>query len=234
MIEKKYEELKEKIKNKNLSLDNDDEIVLKLYPELYKEIIVLLSENIEYWNDKIADFIFNEDTINLISPEVKDNFWINYIRYAIMKEVDLRLTENELEEFFFMIGIKEEAKEIIRNLVSKQIKNSIEERKLNANENDLSEALKEKRYDLIAQIETDMYSRELVSEELSKRLINEFPYDEFETPIFFAAFPELVEDKLEKLSLKTIINLIYKQEYDYGDKYIIPKERLFNALKEKI
>ena len=64
MIEKKYEELKEKIKNKNLSLDNDDEIVLKLYPELNKEIIVLLSENIEYWNDKIADFIFNEDTIN--------------------------------------------------------------------------------------------------------------------------------------------------------------------------
>ena len=32
-----------------------------------------------------------------------------------------------------------------------------------------------------------------------------------ETPIFFAAFPELVEDKLEKLSLKTIIS--YEEYY---------------------
>lgn len=212
MIEKKIEEVKRKINEKNLEFTEDDKIVLNLYPELTKDVFQYLSESIDNWNNKVFDIIFNENTISYIPEEAKKNFWINYIKNALAVEGDFTLEEEEFEEFFLIIGVDEETKEEIRKIVRESDKVN---KNLNLNEFNIKKALEEKRFDLISQIDSDLYDTNRILPETISELIRVFPYDEYESPRFFASYPELLKDKIDKLSLVTIVNLISKQTNNY-------------------
>ena len=228
MIKRKVEELKEKIKNKNLELNEDDKIVINMYPELTTNIFRVLSEDIKYWNERIGNEILDESTLQYIPTEVADQFWINYMINEFNNNNTYDL--DDIENILNIIEVKEETREKIREIA----KNHGVNENNSLNDQTLQTLLDEKRFDLIASINKSLPPRTYISPELSRRLVEEFPYDQYDSPSFFASFPELIEDKLDKISIKTLIALIYKQEYEWDDIYKINREKLQEQFVETL
>lgn len=232
MIERKIQELKERIKNRNFPLTEDDKIILEMYPELSKELFVILSESMDYWKYKIEDIIIREETINIIPLEVSDNFWINYINHNLNDQN--RYVFDDLEDVLAIINVKEQTKNYIRELVA----NSPISKEISyIDEEIITRLLDEKRYDLISKIDTALNRRNNLNEETIKRLVREFPYDQYETPRFFSSFSELLEDKLEKLSLTTLMYIIENQKNGYNsyeNEYKIDEKKLIELFIKKL
>ena len=230
MIEKKISELLARIDSKNLSLTQDDTIILELYPEINKKIFPLLSESLEYWNNIDIDKILDEASIIYITPEISDNFWINYVKYQINKKNEY--LPEQLDEILGIITVKEETKIIITELITNFAKENLI---IRLEDNEILTLLEAKRFDLISKI--DKYYSNRISEETMERLINVFPYEQYESPKFFASYPKQLEKIIEKVSLKTIVTLIYNQEYRRENNYEIPieilQEQLIIKLKQK-
>lgn len=232
MIEKKLEELKNKIKNKNLDFNEDEKIILQLHQELVKDIIIILAEDLNAWSKGIADILIDDSILTNIPENVKDQFWINYIKYA-MKFEQQSVGYAEVSEILSIINVSKKTEEQILELVSENTK---EDLNITVNDLEIQNALDQRRYDLIAKIDRDLFYSEELSTEVAIRLINEFPYDKYESPKFFAGFPKLLENIIDKLSIKTIIEIINIQEFKSpGKTYQLPnevlKEQLINKLK---
>lgn len=231
MIEKHHQNLLKKIEQKDLNFDNEDIRVLDIYPEYANLIIEVLAQGAEYWNSNMFSLIPEEYLLS-VPQEICDDFWLNYARFMVSS--DEPLEKEIVENIFSLVKLKKETKDEILRLLNQQQDNELE----NNNDNiyitaeKLSELYETKRFDQIAKIDTHLYYMPL---DLIKKIIEEFSYEEYESPTFFAYYPDLIKDILDKLSVKCLSEVFENSNISYDNFHrIIPSDVALNALIKKI
>lgn len=212
MIEQRRQELLEKIQNKNLKFDKEDLCVLEIYPEYFKLVIEVLAQGVDYWNNEIFSMITDEYLLS-VPQEICDAFWLNYAKYMVKS--DEELDEEVVNNIFSLVKLQEETKKQILRLLDEQQDNKLNSNKESSSitQEKLRELYENKRYDQIAKINTQLYNFPL---DLIKNIIDDFPYEQYESPTFFAYYPEFIKEILDKLSIKCLVEILDINRYGYS------------------
>lgn len=204
MFEKYHQKILTKLQNKNLNFDEEEVVLLRKKTEYNSQIIKILSESVDYWNENILGIISEEYLLNM-PYEYRENFVINYIKFQLNNFLEVEtFDENLVEEAITVIDLTPETQEKIRRMVQQFIEEHPALKKRNIDDNLLQEIYDNKEYELLVSLGSNRQSSRYLSEELMELIINDFPYDLYETPELFGEFPLLIVNNLEKMSLKTL------------------------------
>ena len=216
MLERKKQQLRNKILSNNITITKEDQCILEIYPELEKELYKRVASDYLLWNQGIYDRIGSYLNPEYITEEIKDNFWFNFVRYYVFKSNDFAISE--ISTMYEFIDVSEKTKTEIEIMIDKYIKTG-ELYKKNTHYRIFTEELKTlldlKRYEEISKIK--QISEEL-SQDILNRLITEFPFDRYDSPEFLGNYLEPSLKMIDKLSIKTLIvmlsNTSSKEEFE--------------------
>lgn len=229
VVEKHRQILINKLNEKNLVLDEEDKCTLELFPEYEQSIVKILATGLEYWNDEIYHLL-GDNTLFSMDPQLYDAFWLNYAKYLYENQIEL--DEDIIQNVLNMFKLKEETKEQIMTLLTKQKSELSETKSTNVTIEELTKMYENKRFDLIANIDYEIYG---IPDKLIADIMTEFPYEQYESPTLFAryqrAFHQTIND-ISKLSIKTLAKMLETTSYyEYSNPYTIPQIAIYLNMK---
>lgn len=224
MIEEKRKQLIEKIRNNNLSFNSEEEAMFVADPEIKKEVVRVLSLNESIWNQQIFSLI--DEILDDINPENKENFWLNCAKYMIKSCYSI----NDLETLLSICNATDEFRKKINDLVEKELAQG-NIRTEYIQEEILIEFLDRKKYDLISQLKQPEYLQLDLTEKTINRLLNEYPFDKYKTPLFLKRFISDIEEHIQKFDLQFLSELIISS-YTPQDLKVKARIHFIEKLKE--
>lgn len=225
MIEKITNRIKYKLQNNNLDFTADEILIIQENPSLIEDIIRMLASDISYWNKEIEDLFsyVNLDSIfSNIDENIKDNFFINFTEYEISKEDIPYISLDEIKKTY---PISEKALKQIELMLERVYKGEKKVNAMHLTAGEIIELLDGRYYKELSKC---IKISRFIELNIIKRVIDEFPFDRYDTPLFLVDSPlDLLEPVLDKLSPFVLNQLIIKHENN--DKLI---DAFINKLKK--
>lgn len=235
MLQQKYYQLLEKIQNKIFNFDKEERCLLTIYPDLTRDIWPKLADDPSYWNDELYRMV-GDDIFEYIAPEYSDKFWIGYFKFIVTNPE--YFYSDFLDEFLGMVVVSDETKSTLEEIFAEGLK-KLEEKNTDTitgfSEEDVIEALEKKNFrwiSLLNRKKSPMYNP--ITPEVMKKLIAEFPYDEYDSPVLFADWPYLLKDVFDKISLETLLEVISNTRSTANREKLLTREELVSLLRQKI
>ncbi len=219
-MDERINELRLKIRNKEINdFTADDNILIQENPDLMKEYLHVIAESKELWDGLFGGFP-DIDTLNILygnlSVDEFNDFLVEYFEYGISKgEFRSFITDDDI--YWIHFDLKDETEQKIREIIRLHNERIMNASSIEVNLSKLKQLIASKRFDIISKCTCTLDVILGLGDEEVTELLENFPFEKYDTPLFFAYFAEKLLPYFEKLSLVTLTECITSYDNSWID-----------------